>query len=111
MAEENPFKKNKKIADEKPAVTDDPDGLGLVDVCPFLTAPSLSFIPSSVEQKMKGAPPMVPVLPLGLSPCIQASCKFWNERRENCSLLLAADALVRLSERKMAAKPVEEGKP
>ena len=98
--DENPFKGKKRPHLEKDDVSGDAGDLGLEGVCPFLTAPTLSFIASSVQDKMKGAPAMMPVLPLGLSPCIGESCTFWRVEQQDCRLVRAADALIRLGERR-----------
>jgi hypothetical protein len=102
MAEENIFKKNAKKEEAAP-----PGAVELHDICPFLTSPTFGgFRPSTVEQQMKGGPPAMPVLTAGMVMCIGESCSFWHAKREACVLVLAANALTRIGDKKV---PVPEG--
>jgi hypothetical protein len=87
---ENPFKKTKEVSENVGEI-------GLKNVCPFLTSPSLVSIPSTVEQRVKGAPAMQPALGTSLSPCIEDICAFWHKQEKCCVLVSALTKLAGLS--------------
>ena len=90
---DNPFKKKPEPKD----VSDDVEDLALENVCPFLTTPSLAFVNSTVEQRVKGAPPVQPALATNLIPCIEDSCAFWHKQAKCCVLISALTKLADLS--------------
>jgi hypothetical protein len=90
---DNPFKKKP----ESKSVSEDVNEIGLENVCPFLTSPSLLMVNSTVEQRVKGAPAVQPALGTSLSPCIEDTCAFWHKQEKCCVLISALTKLAGLS--------------
>lgn len=90
---QDPFKKGEKQA-EPPL----PEGaIELRDICPFLTSPTFGgFTKTSAAQQMQGMPPAIPALTAGLAVCIGESCKFFDVDKDDCALLCAAKAMMRM---------------